>query len=85
MSSASVHFHIHSNDQLDTRTGAYEVGEPLEFHTLKIESYDNFDLTLFFQDKAQMITALNDLRLTCENKIWELSGMPEYEYSDEPF
>ena len=85
MASASVQFHVHSDDQFDTRTTAYHVGEPIEFHTLKLESFNNFDMTLFFHDKAQMLTALNDLRLTCENKIWELSGMPEYEYSDEPF
>lgn len=85
MACTSVQFHIHSDDQFDTRTVAYHVGESIEFHTLKIDSFNNFDLTVFFNDKAQMITALNDLRLTCENKIWELSGMPEYEHSDEPF
>lgn len=85
MANTSIQCHIHSDDSFEARTVAYQVGEPLEFHTLKIESSDNFNLTLYFNDKAQMITALNDLRLVCENKIWELSGMPEYEHSAEPF
>lgn len=85
MTTTTVQHHVRNDDVFESQTNAFEVDTKSEFHTLDVGVNDKFRVTLFFNNKAQMITALNDLRLTCENKIWELSGMPEYDYSDEPF
>jgi len=85
MTTTTVQHHVRDDDAFESQTSAFEVDTKGEFHTIDVEIKHKFKVTLFFNNKAQMITALNDLRLTCENKIWELSGMPEYEYSDEPF
>lgn len=85
MPTSSVTNFVLPDRKFESNTQAYHEGERNEFHTLTLTVPLEFDCTFYFHDKAQMITALNDLRLTCENKIWELSGMPEYEHSDEPF
>lgn len=85
MTKASVQYHVDDVD-LISETQAFEVDTKSEFHTLRITVGHEFNLTLFFHDKYKAIAALNDIRLTCENKIWELTGMPEeYDLSAEPF
>jgi hypothetical protein len=65
-------------------------GEDNEFHIFQfnVEETLPHKVQFFFNTTQEFINFLNDLRSTCENKIWDLTAMPseyEYDYAREPF
>ena len=79
---------IHPKDHnFSSEVTTHNEGQPGEFHVLKIHPDDGTSIKVYFQDDASLITALQDLKVMCENKIWDLTAVPsEYEdYAREPF
>lgn len=78
---------IHPRDHnFHAEVVTHHEGEPGEFHVLKIHPDDDTSIKVYFQDEQSLIIALRDLKLMCENKIWDLTTIPgEYDYAREPF
>lgn len=79
---------IHPKDHnFNSEVVTHYEGQPGEFHVLKIHPDEATSIKVYFQDDASLITALQDLKVMCENKIWDLTAVPsEYEdYAREPF
>lgn len=57
------------------------------FHVLEINADSRNSFSIFFNGDQALINALQDLKVMCENKIWDLTAIPsEYEdYAREPF
>lgn len=84
--SIMIHHHILEQNTFTARTNAFNEGKRDEFHTLNICPDSDAEFVLFFRNTQEMITALNELRMVCEAKIWELQGIPEaYDLDSEPF
>ena len=80
--STQVSYHIDKNHTFSSSAQVFNEGQSDEFHTLHISPEKGHEIVIFFNNHQEMVTALNDLRVTCESKIWELVGMPE---TAEPF
>lgn len=84
--SITLNIHPQRNYEFSAETKVFHEGEAVEFHTLTICPDGDTNISIFFHNKEAMVAALNDLRLTCEAKIWELQGIPEaYDLDAEPF
>jgi hypothetical protein len=86
----STHLSLHADKRpVEVETETFFESQPNEFHTLKISVGEHMSdsVCLYFNNTQAFTTFLNDLRLACENKIWDLTAMPsEYEdYAREPF
>lgn len=86
--SIKLSIHPRQSNKFSATTEAFHEGEPSEFHTLHIDADGESEVVIFFYNTQEMISALQQLKSVCENKIWDLTAMPseyEYDYAREPF
>lgn len=77
-----INYHINKPHTFSSSAQVFNEGQHDEFHTLHIRPDEGNEIVIFFSNHQEMANALNDLRVTCESKIWELVGVPE---GEEPF
>lgn len=87
MSRTSVDIHPKDNEFL-SQVLTHNEGNSGEFHVLRIAPDDETMIKIYFNNTQSLINALQDLKVMCENKIWDLTATPseyEYDYAREPF
>lgn len=86
MSHTSLDIHPKANS-FSSEVVTHLEGEEGEFHVLKIHPDDDTSIKVYFNNTQSLVNALHDLKVMCENKIWDLTAVPsEYEdYAREPF
>lgn len=86
MSRTSLSIHPKASE-FRSEVKSFDEFSEYSFHVLELNADERNSVHIFFHSDQDLINALQDLKVTCENKIWDLTAIPsEYEdYAREPF